>query len=67
MCVSLTAAGRDLLERVTTTRRAKVAAILDAMPPEHHANLVVALRAFGEAAGEVSDSDWVVSAWEAPA
>lgn len=67
VCVSLTAAGRDLLDQVTKTRRAEIAAILDAMPPEHHDDLVIALRAFGEAAGERSDSEWVVNVREAPA
>jgi DNA-binding MarR family transcriptional regulator len=67
VCVSLTDAGRDRLERVTTTRSAEIAAILDAMPPEHHENLVTALRAFGDAAGELSDNEWAVSARKAPA
>lgn len=57
VCVSLTAAGRDLIERVTTVRRTEIAAILDWMPPAHHDDLVAALRAFGEAAGELSDKD----------
>lgn len=67
VCVSLTAAGRDLLQRVTTMRRAEIAAILDGMPPEHHQDLVAALHAFGEAAGEISDSHWSVSLREASA
>jgi DNA-binding MarR family transcriptional regulator len=62
VCVSLTAAGRDVVDRVTLARRAEMAAILGAMPLELHGDLVTALRAFGEAAGELSDRDWALGA-----
>lgn len=59
VCVSLTAAGRERVRRVTAVRRAEIAAVLDAMPVKHREGLLEALRAFGDAAGELSDHEWV--------
>ena len=50
--------GRMLLRQVTRRRRAEVGRILEAMPSAGRAKLVVALRAFAEAAGEIPEQDW---------
>ena len=48
----LTPAGRQLVERVTRKRRARIAEIVTAMPTAQHAELISALRSFSDAAGE---------------
>lgn len=54
--VSLTAAGTARLDSVSAARRAEVSRILRAMPSEHHAHVLGALRAFSAAAGEPETS-----------
>jgi DNA-binding MarR family transcriptional regulator len=61
--LSLSASGRRLVERVTQRRRREIEQILDAVDPSEHANLVRAFTIFGDAAGEVPESDWQRS-WE---
>jgi DNA-binding MarR family transcriptional regulator len=56
--VSITSAGREVVDQATSRRRALIAEILTVLPPEQQQEVAVALRAFAEAAGEVPDSDW---------
>ncbi len=63
VCVALTPAGRELVDRVTDVRRAEIAAILETMSDQDRVGLLAALRAFGDAAGELPDSAWV-SGWD---
>jgi DNA-binding MarR family transcriptional regulator len=56
--VSITSAGREVVDQATARRRALIAEILAALPSEQQRDVAVALRAFAEAAGEVPDSDW---------
>jgi DNA-binding MarR family transcriptional regulator len=56
--VSITAAGRAVVDQATARRRALIAEILAALPAERQRAVAVALRAFAAAAGEVPDSDW---------
>lgn len=58
VCVSLTTTGRDLVDRVTIARRGEIATILEVMPLPNQEDLVEALRAFSDAAGELSDDQW---------
>lgn len=67
--LGLTAAGRRVVRRVTERRRAELARVVSAMPPERRTELLAALRAFAEAAGEpepepgeVSTLAWYVDA-----
>jgi DNA-binding MarR family transcriptional regulator len=62
--VQLTAAGGDLVGRVTRLRRKEIAAIVARMPGKHRQELVDALEAFTEAGGEPSaalpeGADWI--------
>jgi DNA-binding MarR family transcriptional regulator len=50
--LGLSTAGRRLVRRVTRRRRAELARVVEAMPGERRADLLDALRAFAEAAGE---------------
>ena len=59
--VSITAAGRDVVDQATARRRALIAAILGRLPADRQAAVAEALRAFAEAAGEVPDSQWPAS------
>ena len=59
--VSITAAGRDVVDQATARRRALIAAILGRLPAGRQAAVADALRAFAEAAGEVPDSRWPAS------
>jgi DNA-binding MarR family transcriptional regulator len=56
--VSLTAAGRQVVDHATARRRALIEEILGRLPgPEQYA-VAGALRAFAEAAGEIPDHLW---------
>lgn len=57
--VSLTPQGRSLLDRVTTVRRAEIAAIVGRMDTTDAVHAAGCLARFNAAAGEVPDSDWV--------
>jgi DNA-binding MarR family transcriptional regulator len=56
--LGLTEEGAALVRRVTGRRRRDIARIVTAMPTKRRADLVAALRAFSDAAGEV-DADAV--------
>ena len=56
--VSISAAGRAVVDSATARRRELIAEVLAALPAEGQQNIAVALRAFAQAAGEVPDSDW---------
>jgi DNA-binding MarR family transcriptional regulator len=62
--VSITAAGRRVVDEATTRRRALLAEILGRLPVREQAAVAAALVAFAAAAGEVPDSKWPA---EAPA
>jgi len=59
--VSITAAGRDVVDQATARRRALIAMILARLPADRQASVADALRAFAEAAGEIPDSRWPTS------
>jgi DNA-binding MarR family transcriptional regulator len=61
--LTLTAAGRRLVEDVTERRRAEIAAVMAAIPPERRDRVVESLSAFAEGAGEVPDQDWAAG-WQ---
>ncbi len=56
--VSLTAAGAELVAEVSRRRRTEIATIVGRMPASDRDAVVVALRAFADAAGEVPEQDW---------
>ncbi|MGH3283483.1 MAG: MarR family winged helix-turn-helix transcriptional regulator [Streptosporangiaceae bacterium] len=56
--VSVTAAGRAVVDTATQRRRALIAAILGRLPARQQAAVAGALEAFAAAAGEIPDSQW---------
>jgi len=56
--VSLAPAGRELVEEVTRRRRAEITRIVRRMPKTDREAVLLALRAFATAAGEVPEQDW---------
>ena len=56
--VSITAAGRAVVDQATAKRRALLAAILSRLTAEQRSQVAGALIAFAAAAGEVPDSQW---------
>jgi DNA-binding MarR family transcriptional regulator len=56
--ISLTQTGGELVSEVTRRRRAEIAAIVQRIPVSHRDAVLVALRAFADAAGEVPEQDW---------
>jgi DNA-binding MarR family transcriptional regulator len=56
--ISLTTDGRALVDEVTRRRRSEIARILRRMPAADQGPVLVALRAFADAAGEVPEQDW---------
>jgi DNA-binding MarR family transcriptional regulator len=67
--VSVTPAGRRVVDEATSRRRALIAEILERLPVAAQQAVAQALRAFAGAAGEVPDSEWpaAVPAGEGPA
>lgn len=61
--LSLTPAGRELLDDVTAERRRRIAELLRRLPASRHASLVEAFRLFADAAGEPADADWAAG-WD---
>ncbi len=61
--VGLTDEGLRLVDEVTRQRRADVRRVLARMSPEETAGALAALRAFGQAAGELEDQRWAAHAW----
>jgi len=56
--VSVTPAGRLVVDQATARRRALIADILAKLPAHTQQAVAEALRAFADAAGEVPDSQW---------
>jgi len=56
--VSITAAGRQVVDQATDRRRALIAAILARLPVRQQSEVAAALSAFAAAAGEVPDDQW---------
>jgi DNA-binding MarR family transcriptional regulator len=56
--VSITEAGRQVVDEATTRRRALIADILRKLPPRQQAAIATALQAFAAAAGEIPDNQW---------
>jgi DNA-binding MarR family transcriptional regulator len=56
--VALTSAGADVVADVSRRRRAEIATIVARIPAAGQPAVVVALRAFADAAGEVPEQDW---------
>jgi DNA-binding MarR family transcriptional regulator len=56
--VSITAAGREVVDQATARRRALLAEILGRLTPAEQSQVAAALRAFATAAGEIPDSLW---------
>jgi DNA-binding MarR family transcriptional regulator len=56
--VSVTAAGRRVVDQATARRRALIEDILAKLPEDTQRAAAEALRAFADAAGEVPDSQW---------
>lgn len=61
--VAITAEGHELIDEVTRRRRAEIRRIMRRLPAGDAASLVLAMRRFAEAAGEVPDQDWA-SGWD---
>jgi DNA-binding MarR family transcriptional regulator len=58
--VSVTPAGRQVVDEATRRRRALIADILARLPVEAQRALAEAFREFADAAGEIPDSQWPV-------
>jgi DNA-binding MarR family transcriptional regulator len=56
--VSVTAAGRRVVDEATARRRALITEILGRLPAGEQAAVAEALEAFARAAGEIPDSQW---------
>ncbi len=56
--VSITAAGRQVVEEATARRRALLAGILAKLPTGQQSAVAAALEAFAAAAGEIPDGQW---------
>ena len=56
--VSVTAAGRQVVDTATARRRALIAGILGRLPAAQQSAVASALAAFAAAAGEIPDSQW---------
>lgn len=56
--VSITEAGRRVVDNATARRRALIAEVLSALPSERHDVVASALAEFAAAAGEVPDTQW---------
>lgn len=56
--VSVTSAGRQVVDQATARRRELIAAILAELTPERQRAVADALGAFARAAGEVPDDQW---------
>jgi hypothetical protein len=56
--VSITAAGRQVVNQATARRRELIADILGKLPARQQPAIADALQAFARAAGEIPDSLW---------
>jgi DNA-binding MarR family transcriptional regulator len=64
--VSITAAGRKVVDQATARRRALIAEILGRVAPAQQSEIAAALRAFAAASGEIPDSQWPADAPSSP-
>lgn len=64
--VSVTAAGRAVVDQATARRRELLAGVLANLPPERQRAVAEALRDFAAAAGEVPDRDWPGQPFDVP-
>ena len=64
--VSITAAGRQVVDQATERRRALIAGILGRLPAAQQLAVAGALQAFAAAAGEIPDSQWPATPAEVP-
>jgi DNA-binding MarR family transcriptional regulator len=60
--VSITPAGREVVDTATARRRSLLAEILGRLPAAQQSDVAEALRAFAAAAGEIPDSQWAAEA-----
>lgn len=60
--VSVTAAGRDVVDQATRRRRELIAAILAELSSAQQTSIAAAMIAFAAAAGEIPDSQWPAEA-----
>jgi DNA-binding MarR family transcriptional regulator len=56
--LALTPRGRRIVDSVTRRRRKEIARIVESVPKSQRASMVRALRAFGDAAGELPVEGW---------
>jgi hypothetical protein len=56
--VSVTSAGREVVDHATARRRELLAEILGRLPARQQTAVAAALQTFADAAGEVPDSQW---------
>jgi DNA-binding MarR family transcriptional regulator len=56
--LTLTPAGRTLIQEVTVRRRAALAALIADMPNSWHKPVTAAMRSIAEAVGELPDHEW---------
>ncbi|HEY5361496.1 MAG TPA: MarR family transcriptional regulator [Streptosporangiaceae bacterium] len=56
--VSITPAGREVVDQATARRRELIAGILGKLPAGQQSAVAAALQAFAAAAGEIPDSQW---------
>jgi DNA-binding MarR family transcriptional regulator len=61
--LGLTQAGRGIVHRVTSRRRAEIKRIITAIPPAQRTTLIRALRSFAEAAGEPEPTSTTPLGW----
>ena len=61
--ISLSAAGRAIVDAVTLTRRREISRIVTGISPDDQETFVRVLRSFAAAAGEVPAGDWPTG-WE---
>ena len=66
MQVSITAAGRQVVDQATARRRKLIAGVLARLPARQQPAIASALQAFARAAGEVPDSLWPAPPAEPP-
>jgi DNA-binding MarR family transcriptional regulator len=64
--VSVTPAGRRVVDEATTRRRALIAEILAKLPLPAQQAIAQALREFADAAGEIPDSEWPAAVQDLP-
>jgi len=63
--VTLSDTGRELVREISHRRREVLDRVVDALPPDTHAQVAAALHTLNEAAGEVPDREWWLSPDEA--